>query len=119
MANRSELSRKEQVLERLRRAGGAWVDGSELATPEVGGSEGLRRLRELRADGHPILDRPHPDPDRDIRQYRLVVGDMPAPPVELPQGYVQESLFGADPAPAPTRWQDAPSRGPAQPGRHR
>lgn len=119
MTNRSALSRKEQVLERLRRAGGAWVDGSELATPEVGGSEGLRRLRELRAEGHAILDRQHPDPERDIRQYRLVVGDQPAPPVELPPGYVQASLFGDPPPEPPRAWQDAPSRGPATPGRHR
>jgi len=72
MANYSDLTRKEQVLARLASANGGWVDGSELATEEVGGSEGLKRLRELRSEGHEIKMRQHPDADRDIWQYRLV-----------------------------------------------
>lgn len=31
-----------------------WVPGYELTTPEVGGSEGLKRLRELRQKGFKI-----------------------------------------------------------------
>lgn len=33
---------------------GRWIPGYELANSEVGGSEGLKRLRELRAKGWPI-----------------------------------------------------------------
>jgi hypothetical protein len=64
-------TRAQQVLRRLREADGEWVDGSELATAEVGGSEGLKRLRELRAAGEPIEERRHPDPRRAVWQYRL------------------------------------------------
>ena len=48
-----------------------WVDGHVLCDPLIGGSEGLRRLRELRADGFPILMRRHPDPNRADHQYLL------------------------------------------------
>lgn len=72
MANYSEQTRKEQVLARLRVADGLWVDGPEIANEAVGGSEGLRRLRELADEGHDIRKRKHPDPTRDIWQYRLV-----------------------------------------------
>jgi len=75
MTNLSDLTRKEQVLERLRAAHGGWVDGTELATAAVGGSEGLKRLRELRAEGHDIRKRAHPSGGKDIYQYRLVVPD--------------------------------------------
>jgi hypothetical protein len=33
---------------------GGWVPAHYLTTATIGGSEGLRRLRELRAEGHPI-----------------------------------------------------------------
>jgi hypothetical protein len=79
VANHSDLTRKEQVLHRL--AGGDWVDGPELANEQVGGSEGLRRLRELRTEGAVIEERKHPDSGRDIFQYRLVA---PAPPAPIP-----------------------------------
>lgn len=48
-----------------------WVDGWVLCHPAIGGSEGLRRLRELRAAGQPIEMRPHPVHGRTTRQYRL------------------------------------------------
>lgn len=74
MANFSDLTRKEQVLAYLRERAGHWVDGPELATEAVGGSEGLRRLRELRLSGdYDIRERRHPDPQRDIWQYMLVL----------------------------------------------
>jgi hypothetical protein len=76
MANRSTLTRKEQVLARLTEAKGEWVNGSELATAAVGGSEGLKRLREARAEGWPIEDRRHPHGDRDVWQYRLASLDV-------------------------------------------
>jgi hypothetical protein len=52
MPNYSDLTRRDQVLIRLREAEGAWVDGTELANEVVGGSEGLKRLRELRKPEH-------------------------------------------------------------------
>lgn len=69
--NLSNETRKEQVLRKLRQAQG-WVDGTDLANAEVGGSEGLKRLRELRLEGYNIEMRRHPDPAREIWQYRLV-----------------------------------------------
>ena len=48
-----------------------WVDGWVLCHPAIGGSEGLRRLRELRADGQPIEMRAHPIEGRTTRQYRI------------------------------------------------
>jgi hypothetical protein len=62
-------TRKQLVLETLttaRRRGrvvidgntyktsGGWIDGWLLTHPSLGGSEGLRRLRELRQDGYQI-----------------------------------------------------------------
>ena len=64
----SMKTRKEKVLEVL--ADGEWHDGYALCHPGIGGSEGLRRLRELREDGHDIEMRRVPG--RNTRQYRLV-----------------------------------------------
>lgn len=72
MANLSDLSRKDQVLAVLKEYVGNWVDGTLLANEQVGGSEGLKRLRELKLEGHLIQKRKHPDPRRAIYQYRLV-----------------------------------------------
>lgn len=72
MANLSHMTRKEQVLDLLKRNLNEWVNGTELATEVVGGSEGLKRLRELRAEGYLIERRKHPSPGREIYQYRLV-----------------------------------------------
>ena len=46
--------RKREVLARLMAADGKWVGGPELANRRCGGSEGLRRLRELRELGYTI-----------------------------------------------------------------
>ena len=46
--------RKAQVLKVLQNAEGTWVGGPSLCNQAVGGSEGLRRLRELRALGYAI-----------------------------------------------------------------
>ena len=54
-------TRKAKVLARLRFADGDWVAGEDIANPAVGGSEGLKRLRELRADGWPIEEKAPPD----------------------------------------------------------
>jgi DNA-directed RNA polymerase subunit RPC12/RpoP len=64
-------TRKEQVLDRLRLTPNQWVDGPDLASEWVGGSEGLKRLRELRGEGYPIEKRWHPESKRKIFQYRI------------------------------------------------
>lgn len=71
MANYSSATRKEQVLAVLRSRAGEWIDGSDLANEEVGGSEGLKRLRELKLDGWMIQMRRKPKSDQ--FQYRLAV----------------------------------------------
>lgn len=53
-----------------------WIDGWLLRRPEIGGSGGLRRVRELRGEGEQIEMRPHPI-DARYRQYRLVVETDP------------------------------------------
>jgi hypothetical protein len=53
------------------RTKGGWVDGWLLTHPAIGGSEGLRRLRELRAQGERVEMRAHPDAALTTRQYRL------------------------------------------------
>lgn len=50
-----QLTRKQRVYNALKSR--RWTPGFELTTPEVGGTEGLRRLRELRADGYEIKSR--------------------------------------------------------------
>lgn len=85
-------SRKEQVLERLRDLTNEWVDGTSLSTEQVGGTEGLRRVRELIADGWPIEKRRHPDPKRNIWQYRLTSPEPPTNseprlPLDAPSEY--------------------------------
>lgn len=74
MANLGNRTRRQQVLLRLQAAQGLWVNGPELATEEIGGSEGLRRVRELAEEGYKIETRRHPDPARDIWQYRIPRG---------------------------------------------
>ena len=71
------LTRRELVLQLLQRHTNEWVDGTRIASAEVGGSEGLKRLRELRQAGYDIRMRKHPDPRRDIFQYRLVPRVIP------------------------------------------
>lgn len=128
MANLSDLTRKDQVLAKLREAldapllnPGGWVDGPDLANEEVGGSEGLRRLRELKSDGYLIQERAHPDPSRAIHQYRLVrqtdmgggITDRPHPQ-EVPNGGVPRNqpapVSSAAPQPvAPPRPEASPT----------
>lgn len=58
----------------LRQAQGAWVDAPDLATPEVGGFGGTRRMRELRQMGWDIETRQKPG-DPNVWQHRLSVGE--------------------------------------------
>ena len=86
MPNLSDLSRRDQVLKRLQDANGDWVDGADLSNAECGGSEGLKRLRELRKPefgGHVIKMRPKPDSDQ--FQYRLLpkVAEVAGIPVHV------------------------------------
>ena len=67
-----DISRKGQVLDRLLLSVGEWVDGPALANERVGGPEGHRRIRELRADGYQIENRRHPDRTHRYFQYMLV-----------------------------------------------
>lgn len=53
------MTRKDRVITYLKR-NRKFVPGYEITTPEIGGTEGLRRLRELRADGHNIISRKNP-----------------------------------------------------------
>lgn len=67
----SRVTRKDLVLGLLREHLDDWVNGPEICAPSIGGSEGLRRVRELREDGFPIVMRRHPDHRRAVRQYML------------------------------------------------
>jgi hypothetical protein len=91
----SDVPRKEQVYLHLLLRKGQWVDGPELANEKVGGSEGLKRLRELRQEGEDgagfrVEARKHPDTDRDIWQYRLVSAPAKRTTQTVPNGRVNE-----------------------------
>lgn len=68
-------TRRELVLELLQSQAGEWIDAHMICHPGVGGSEGLRRLRELRAEGHLIEMRKKPGGSA-TRQYRMLLGDL-------------------------------------------
>lgn len=61
-------TRKERVHSYLK-ANRKYVPGYELTTPEIGGTEGLRRVRELRADGINIVSRKNPETG--IYEYKI------------------------------------------------
>lgn len=71
-------TRKDTVLRHLEKFANTWVNGSDLTKPTLGGSEGTRRVRELRAEGHAIEKRVHPEGLRLGYQYRLVLAKRPA-----------------------------------------
>jgi hypothetical protein len=54
------MTRKERVYSYLK-SQRKYVPGYELTKPEIGGTEGLRRLRELRAEGIDIISRKNPE----------------------------------------------------------
>jgi len=81
VANYSELTRKQQVRAYLVDHHDTWVDGTEIMNERVGGQRGGARIWDLRhQDGLTILERKHPDPNRDIHQYMLVMTASGAPP---------------------------------------
>lgn len=51
-------TRRARVLDCLERGRDQWIPGEVLRSPAVGGSEALRRVRELTAAGHPIARKP-------------------------------------------------------------
>lgn len=112
MTNLSSRTRKQQVLDYLWDRRNSWVDGPLLATEEVGGSEGLRRLRELRIEGeHDIRERRHPDPDRDIWQYKLVQPEHSAPtPKPLDLDFEDAKPAYANPATEVARREEEAAR---------
>lgn len=71
---------------RLYRCEGGWTDGWLLCHWSIGGTEGLRRLRELRAKGHTI--RMRKIEGRSTRQYRLQAAGTGTPVVR----YVRRSV---------------------------
>jgi hypothetical protein len=114
LANYSNLTRKEQVYNYLKVRINSWVDGPELANEVVGGSEGLKRLRELRAElsdsRFDIEMRGHPDPDRDVFQYRLVERPVEAPAYTEPAPAAPMQVAPAPPSERPPSRQNAPAR---------
>lgn len=68
----TRMTKKVRVLTYLRENSHRWVKGHELTAVDVGGTEGLRRLRELRADGYEIAQtRAHEDGSTFV--YRIVL----------------------------------------------
>ena len=113
MANLSNATRKEQVLRFLTQHADRWVDGPELANAQVGGSEGLKRVRELRAEGHRIITRPHPDRTRDVFQYKLVLPESIAPVVQSRLAEMASAPSGPGPdLPSPATQQKPPQPAP-------
>lgn len=50
-------SHRDHIVHYFRLRPGEWVPGEILASPEIGGAEFTRRIRELRADGYNIAMR--------------------------------------------------------------
>lgn len=63
--------RKKEVYQALLNAKGEYVGGPALSNVACGGSEGLRRLRQLRSEGY-IIEKKKIDPKHNYFSYRLV-----------------------------------------------
>ena len=63
--------RKREVYQALVNAKGEYVGGPGLSNVACGGSEGLRRLRQLRSEGY-IIEKKKIDPKHNYYSYRLV-----------------------------------------------
>jgi ribosomal protein L37AE/L43A len=66
------MTRKQKIHEILMRAPNEWVNGDRLMQADTGGGRFGARIEELRKDGFEIEARRHPDPKRDIWQYRII-----------------------------------------------
>ncbi|ATY83910.1 hypothetical protein CVV65_02135 [Kyrpidia spormannii] len=77
-------TKREAVWRYLTDHMGEWVDAHVFTHPSIGGSEGLRRLREIRASLPPywrieMRRKPGPNGERfHERQYRLARTDNPS-----------------------------------------
>lgn len=54
-ATKQKVSRYDRVFKTMKSR--RWIKGSDITQPEVGGSEGLRRVREMRSRGAEIAMR--------------------------------------------------------------
>jgi len=71
---RRETARR-RVLDVLLKNEGRWISGNTLCLPEIGGSEGLRRLRELRKMVKKwgwVIEKRRPLEERTTWEYRLI-----------------------------------------------
>jgi hypothetical protein len=114
MTNLSSKTRRELVLDALRAA--EWVDTATLSSKEVGGTEGLRRLRELRNAGFVIDKRRKKGSDQfeyhlvteeDVRAASIVpeavagaIGRAITEPSFTADAVTMEKTGGPSPAPA-------------------
>jgi NurA-like 5'-3' nuclease len=64
--------RRVEVAEYLVDHFNEWVDGSEVSNERVGGSEGLRRLRELRSKEYGWIVERRKKPGSTQFQYKLI-----------------------------------------------
>ena len=71
MVEMKVTGRKAEVLRALQDARGFWGGGPALANVACGGSEGLRRLRELRELGY-LIEKKKAHPSHNYYSYRLV-----------------------------------------------
>jgi len=86
MTNLQGKTRKELVLDLLKSK--EWVSTAEICAVNVGGTEGTRRLRELRAAGHVIAQRRKANSSQ--AEYSLqeeVVGRIPERPFNTSYGH--------------------------------
>lgn len=92
----------DRCLDLLMFRGGEWVDASEFVSPEIGGLNATRRLRELREQDDRIETRLRPDSST-VWQWRINSGRY-APP--RPSVVVRQSTSGRvitrTPRPTPT-----------------
>lgn len=99
-------TRRELVHRLLKSRAGEWINAPEIASPEVGGSEGLRRLRELRADGIPVEMRLHPKQGRRVRQYRIPAQPLPSKvvPITFVRAHYRQKPGEEEPMPENLSW---------------
>ncbi|CAB4199542.1 hypothetical protein UFOVP1336_48 [uncultured Caudovirales phage] len=73
--SQDKQTRADKILALLQHAGGQWVYGASLLSPEVGGSRFSARIEELRKKGHRIEGKPDPRANHALWQYRILSGD--------------------------------------------
>jgi hypothetical protein len=71
-------SKRGRCLTLLQQHAGEWVAGHVFTAPDVGGSEGLRRLRELRQMGWAVERKPKPG---NVTEWLYRLPDTPLEPM--------------------------------------